>query len=112
MRCAALAPIPRGTLHVMLTKPGEAGLALSKDAEAQRDAAASAVAGFQETSTGESLVSVDPLATAAAVNAQLISAQAELLDAGACATRWGRLQVVLIWCTMPLMVSAHNNGLA
>ncbi|CAL8465869.1 g5405 [Coccomyxa elongata] len=79
---SALAPIPRGTLHVMLTKPGEAGLALSKGAEANRDAAAAAVAGFQEATTGESLISADPLATAAPVNAQLTSAQAELLDAG------------------------------
>ncbi len=85
----------------MLTKPSEAGLALSKDAEAKRDGAAAAVAGFQEAAAGESLVSADPLATAAAVNAQLTSAQADLLDAGACAPRWGRLHVALIWCIMP-----------
>ncbi len=91
--CAALAPIPRGTLHVMLTKPGEAGLALSKAAEAEREAAAAAVAAFQEAATGESLVSADPRATAAAVNAQLRSEQADLLDAGACHPRRAPLQI-------------------
>ena len=81
---AALAVIPRGTLHVMLTKPGEAGLALSKDAEAAREAAAAAVACFHEAATGESLVNADPRATAAAVDAQLRAVQPALLDAGAC----------------------------
>lgn len=80
---AALASIPRGVLHVMLTKPGEAGLALSKDAEAEREAAAAAVAGFLEAAAGESLVNVEPRATATAVNAQLRAVQPALLDSGA-----------------------------
>lgn len=82
--CAALAAIPRGTLHVVLTKVGEACLALSKEAEAERDAAAAAVATFQEAATAESLAGASPRATAAAVNAQLRAAQPDLLDAGAC----------------------------
>lgn len=79
----ALAAIPRGTLHVMLTKPGETGLVLSKDAEAEREAGAAAVTRFQESTTGESLVSADPRATAAAVNAQVCAVQTSLLNAGA-----------------------------
>lgn len=67
----------------MLTKPGEAGLALSKDAETHREAAEVAVASFHEAAIGESLVSADPRATAAAVNSQLRAVQAALLDAGA-----------------------------
>ena len=81
---AALAAIPRGTLHVVLTKVGEAGLALSKEAEAERDAAAAAVATFQEAATVESLAGASPRATAAAVNAQLRAVQQDLLDAGTC----------------------------
>jgi hypothetical protein len=80
--CAALASIPRGTLHVMLTKSGEAGLALSKDAETHCDAAEVAVASFHEAAIGESLVSADPRATATAVCSQLRAVQAALLDSG------------------------------
>lgn len=79
---AALAAIPRGTLHVMLTKPSEAGLALSKEAEAERDAAAAAVGGFLEAAAGESLVNANPRAMAVAVSAQLRAVQSVLLDAG------------------------------
>lgn len=50
---AALEALPRGTLHVVLTKPGEAGLALSKGAEAEKEAAAAAVSGFLEAASGE-----------------------------------------------------------
>lgn len=81
--CAALAAIPRGTLHVVLTKVGEAGLALSEEAEPESDAAAAAVATFQEAATAESHAGANPRATAAAVHAQLRAAQPDLLDAGA-----------------------------
>lgn len=79
---AALETIPRGTLHVVLTKPGEAGLHLSKEAEAEKEAADAAVAGFLESAGGESLVSINPRATAAAVTAQIRTVHNSLLEAG------------------------------
>lgn len=81
----------------MLTKPGEAGLVLSKDAEKQREAAQSAVASFQEAATGESLVNADPRATALAVYAQLCSEQADLLEAGATLLQIAVLLSILCW---------------
>jgi hypothetical protein len=76
---------------VVLTKPGEAALQLSKEAQAERPGAEAAVSGFLETASGEGLVSVNPRATAAAVTAQLRVIQPGLIDAGT----WAYLPLAL-----------------
>lgn len=68
----------------MLTKPGQAGLELSKEASAELEGAEAAAAKFSHSASGEPLVNADPQATATAVVAQLAACMPELLDAGTC----------------------------
>ena len=79
----AWASLPRDTLHVVLTKPGQAGLELSKEACAELEGAEAAAAKFSHSASGEPLVNADPQATATAVLAQLMACMPELQDAGA-----------------------------
>ena len=79
----AWASLPLDTLHVVLTKPGQAGLELSKEAVAELEAAEAAAARFSHAASGEPLVNADPQATATAVVAQLAACMDELQDAGA-----------------------------
>ena len=69
---------------MVLTKPGQAGLELSKEATAELEAAEAAAARFSHSAAGEPLVNADPQATATAVVAQLAACMPELQDAGAC----------------------------
>ena len=79
----AWASLPLDTLHVVLTKPGQAGLELSKEAVAELEKAEAAAARFSHAASGEPLVNADPQATATAVVAQLAACMDELQDAGA-----------------------------
>ncbi|CAK0731625.1 hypothetical protein CVIRNUC_000020 [Coccomyxa viridis] len=78
----AWASLPLDTLHVVLTKPGQAGLELSKEAVAELENAEAAAARFSHAASGEPLVNADPQATATAVVAQLAACMDELQDAG------------------------------
>lgn len=80
----AWASLPRDTLHVVLTKPGQAGLELSKEATAELEAAEAAAARFSHAASGEPLVNADPQATATAVVAQLAACMPDLQEAGEC----------------------------
>ena len=78
----AWASLPLDTLHVVLTKPGQAGLELSKEAVAELENAEAAAARFSHAASGEPLVNADPQAAATAVVAQLAACMDELQDAG------------------------------
>jgi len=78
----AWASLPRDTLHVVLTKPGQSGLELSKEATAELEGAEAAAARFSHSASGEPLVNADPQATATAVVAQLRACMSELQDGG------------------------------
>ena len=80
----AWASLPRDTLHVVLTKAGQAGLELSKEATAELEGAEAAAARFSHAASGEPLVNADPQATATAVVAQLAACMPELQEAGEC----------------------------
>ena len=67
---------------MVLTKPGQAGLELSKEAIAELEGAEAAAAKFSHSASGEPLVNADPQATATAVVAQLAACMPELQDAG------------------------------
>ena len=58
----AWASLPLDTLHVVLTKPGQAGLELSKEAVAELENAEAAAARFSHAASGEPLVNADPQA--------------------------------------------------
>ena len=78
----AWASLPRDTLHVVLTKNGQAGLEISKEAHDHMEAAEAAAARFSHSAAGEPLVSADPQEAATAVVAQLAACMDDLQEGG------------------------------
>ena len=80
---AAFKALPRGTLHVVLTKPGDQGLRLMRPAADHWQAALASVGGFQAIESDERGPHVaDPRTTAAAIAAQVRCVTPQLLAAG------------------------------
>lgn len=83
-RRAAFKALPRGTLHVVLTKPGDQGLRLTRPAAEHWQAALASVGGFQALDGDERGPDAsDPRTTAAAIAAQIRSVAPQLQAAGA-----------------------------
>jgi len=96
----AWASLPRDTLHVVLTKPGQSGLELSKEATAELEGAEAAAARFSHSASGEPLVNADPQATATAVVAQLRACMSELQDGGEHVTLSGQITLGYSTCNV------------
>ena len=80
---AAFKALPRGTLHIVLTKPGDQGLRLTRPAAEQWQAALASVGSFQAVEASERAPNAaDPRTTAAAIAAQVRGVAPQLLAAG------------------------------
>ena len=97
---AAFKALPRGTLHIVLTKPGDQGLRLTRPAAEHWQAALASVGSFQAVEASEHAPNVaDPRTTAAAIAAQVRGVAPQLLAAGAFLTSFSALP-----CTKTLHV--------
>ncbi len=80
---AALQGTQRGTLHVVLTKIGAAGLRLTSNASSLLKNAETAVTNYQPgTAATDNLITIDPRPTAAAVTAAVRAITQQLREAG------------------------------